>query len=101
MSTAERPLPGVMPDRLPETATPPPDFDPKALGKSLLRGIRAGTLATLHRNTGHPFASLGNVPPDPQGSPLILVSRPSPPTANSEVAGRASLLLAQTGKGDP
>jgi len=37
MSTAERPLPGIMPDRLPENATPPPDFEPKALGKSLLR----------------------------------------------------------------
>ena len=56
MTSAERPLPGTMPDRLPETATPPADFEPKALAKSLLRGTRAGTLATLDRNTGHPFA---------------------------------------------
>src|SRR5207248_5127812 len=34
-------------------------------------------------------------------SPLILVSRLSTHTANIEVDGRASLLLAQTGKGDP
>jgi heme iron utilization protein len=101
MSTAERPLPGVMPDRLPENATPPPDFDPKALGKSLLRSTRAGTLATLDRHTGHPFASLVNVATDADGSPLILVSRLSTHTANIEVDGRASLLLAQTGKGDP
>src|SRR5215813_6349641 len=101
MSTAERPLPSVMPDRLPENATPPPDFDPTALGKSLLRGFRAGTLATLDRNTGHPFASLVNVATDTDGSPLILVSRLSTHTANIEVDGRASLLLAQTGKGDP
>ena len=101
MSSAERPLPGAMPGRLPENATPPPDFDPKVLGKSLLRGIRVGTLATLDRNTGHPFASLVNVATDSDGSPVILVSRLSTHTANIEVDGRASLLLAQTGKGDP
>src|SRR5262245_44080905 len=101
MSSTESPLPGVMPDRLPENATPPPDFDPKTQGKSLLRTIRAGTLATLDRNTGHPFASLVNVATDADGAPLILVSRLSTHTANIEVDGRASLLLAQTGKGDP
>jgi hypothetical protein len=90
-----------MPDRLPENAAPPPDFDPKALGRSLLRSVRAGTLATLDRNTGHPFASLVNVATDADGSPLILVSRLSTHTANIEVDGRASLLLAQAGKGDP
>src|SRR5689334_25428757 len=101
MSSAERPLPGVMPDRLPENATPPPDFDPKALGKSLLRATRAGTLATLDRNTGHPFASLVNVATDSDGSPLILVSRLSTHTANLEKDARVSILLAETGKGDP
>jgi heme iron utilization protein len=101
MTSAERPLPGTMPDRLPENATPPPDFDPKALAKSLLRGIRSGTLATLDRNTGHPFASLVNVATDADGSPVILVSRLSTHTANIEIDGRSSLLLAQTGKGDP
>jgi hypothetical protein len=94
-------LPGTMPDRLPETASPPADFDPKALAKSLLRGTRAGTLATLDRNTGHPFASLVNVATDADGSPVILVSRLSTHTANIEVDGRASILLAETGKGDP
>lgn len=101
MTSAERPLPGTMPDRLPENATPPPDFDPKTLAKSLLRGIRSGTLATLDRNTGHPFASLVNVATDADGSPVILVSRLSTHTANIEIDGRSSLLLAQTGKGDP
>ena len=105
MTTAERPipdtLPGAMPDRLPETAAPPADFAPKTLAKGLLRGIRAGTLATLDRNTGHPFASLVNVATDADGSPMILVSRLSTHTANIEVDGRASILLAETGKGDP
>src|SRR3954470_4390128 len=101
MTSAERPLPGAMPDRLPENAAPPPDFEPKALARSLLRTIRAGTLATLDRNTGHPFASLVNVATDADGSPLILVSRLSTHTANLERDGRASILMAETGKGDP
>ena len=93
--------PGAMPDRLPEGATPPADFDPAAMAKTLLRSIRAGTLATLDRNTGHPFASLVNVATDLDGSPVILTSRLSTHTANLEADGRASVLLAQTGKGDP
>jgi heme iron utilization protein len=94
------PLPGVMPNRLPENA-PAPDFDPKIVAKELLRTTRAGALATLDRNTGHPFASLVNVATDSDGSPLILVSRLSTHTANLEADGRASVLLAATGKGDP
>lgn len=94
------PLPGAIPNRLPENA-PAPDFDPKAVAKGLLRSTRAGALATIDRNTGHPFASLVNVATDVDGSPLILVSRLSTHTANLEIDGRASLLLASTGKGDP
>jgi heme iron utilization protein len=98
---AASPLPGVMPGRLPENAPQPADFDPAALAKTLLRTIRAGTLATLDRNTGHPFASLVNVATDMDGAPLILTSRLSTHTANLEADGRASILLAETGKGDP
>jgi hypothetical protein len=95
-------LPGAMPNRLPENAPPPAsDFDPKAVAKTLLRGTRSGTLATLDRNTGHPFASLVNVATESDGAPLILVSRLATHTANLEADGRASLLLAATGKGDP
>jgi heme iron utilization protein len=94
------PLPGSMPNRLPENA-PGPDFDPKAVAKGLLRATRAGALATIDRNTGHPFASLVNVATDIDGAALILVSRLSTHTANLEIDGRASLLLASTGKGDP
>jgi len=98
---ATPPLPGITPGRLPENAPQPADFDPAALGKTLLRTIRAGTLATLDRNTGHPFASLVNVATDVDGAPLILTSRLSTHTANLEADGRASVLLAETGKGDP
>jgi heme oxygenase (biliverdin-IX-beta and delta-forming) len=94
------PLPGSMPDRLPENA-PAPDFDPKSLAKELLRVTRAGSLATLDRNTGHPFASLVNVATDSDGAPVILISRLSTHTANLEADPRASVLLAATGKGDP
>ena len=94
-------LPGTMPDRLPENAAGPADFDPKAVAKELLRTTRAGTLATIDRNTGHPFASLVNVATDIDGAPLILVSRLATHTANLEVDPRASLLLAAGGKGDP
>jgi heme iron utilization protein len=96
----KRPLPGAMPDRLPENA-PAPDFDPKSIARTLLRSIRAGALATLDRNTGHPFASLVNIATDSDGSPLILVSRLATHTANLENDGRGSVLLAVTGNGDP
>jgi heme iron utilization protein len=99
-AAAAKALPGAMPDRLPETA-PAPDFDPEALAKGLLRATRAGALATIDRNTGHPFASLVNVATDADGAPLILTSRLSTHTANLEQDGRASVLLAATGKGDP
>jgi heme iron utilization protein len=93
-------LPGSMPDRLPEGA-PAAAFDAKAIANTLLRATRAGTLATIDRNTGHPFASLVNVATDIDGSPLILVSRLASHTANLERDGRASLLLAAGGRGDP
>ena len=93
-------LPGFMPNRLPENA-PRPDFDPKSTAKTLLRVIRAGALATIDRNTGHPFASLVNLASDSDGSPLILISRLSTHTANLETDRRASVLMASAGKGDP
>ena len=94
------PLPGLMPNRLPENA-PPANFDARGLAKSLLRTTRASALATIDRNTGHPFASLVNVATDVDGSPLILISRLSTHTANLEDDGRASLLFASVGRGDP
>jgi hypothetical protein len=101
MTDMQPPLPGAIPDRLPENARAPDDFDPIVVAKGLLRTTRAGTLATLDRNTGHPFASLTNIATDLDGSPIILVSRLATHTANLEHDGRASVLLAATGKGDP
>jgi len=98
--TSAQPLPGTMPGRTPEGAPQPSDFRPGELGKNLLRTVRTATLATLDRNGGYPFASLTNVATDVDGAPLILVSRLATHTANLEHDGRASLLLAETGKGD-
>jgi putative heme iron utilization protein len=100
-SMASSPFPGTMPDRPPEDAAGATGFDPKAVAKELLRATRAGTLATIDRNTGHPFASLVNAATDIDGAPLILISRLATHTANLEVDARASLLLAASGKGDP
>jgi putative heme iron utilization protein len=94
-------LPGIMPGRLPESVSPPEDFNPIAVAKDLLRATRAGALATIDRNTGHPFSSLVNVATDVDGSPLILISRLATHTANIEADPRASVLLAATGRGDP
>lgn len=101
MTERQHPLPGSMPNRIPEDARPPEGFDPVTIAKNLLRITRAGTLATIDRHTGHPFASLANIATDIDGSPVILVSRLSTHTANLERDGRASVLLAATGKGDP
>ena len=42
------PLPGFMPNRLPENA-PAADFDAKSIAKALLRTTRAGALGTIDR----------------------------------------------------
>jgi putative heme iron utilization protein len=78
-----------------------PNFDGIPLGKHLLRTVRAGALATLDREGGFPFASLVTVATDSDGSPLLLMSRLSAHTLNLERDPRASVLLAETGKGDP
>jgi heme oxygenase (biliverdin-IX-beta and delta-forming) len=84
-----------------EMPPPAPDFDGVAIAKQLLRTIRAGAIATLDTETGFPFASLVTVATDSDGSPLLLMSRLAAHTANLDADPRASVLLAQGGKGDP
>jgi heme iron utilization protein len=84
-----------------EPASPPDSFDGAALAKRLLRTIRSGTLATLDRESGHPFASLTSIASDIDGSPIFLMSTLSAHRANVEADPRVSLILAQQGKGDP
>ena len=77
-----------------------PDFRPLAEAKRLLRQTRAATLATLN-GSGDPFASLVTVATDHDGSPIFLVSQLSSHTRHLDTDGRCSLLLAETGAGDP
>jgi putative heme iron utilization protein len=77
-----------------------PDFDPVGLAKRLLRQIRAATLATLTED-GAPFATLTAVATDYDGGPILLMSRLAAHTRNLERDARLSLLLAQSGSGDP
>lgn len=69
--------------------------------RRLVRQARTGTLATINRDGGIPYASLVNVATDVDGRPLILVSRLAWHTRNLEADTRASLLVASLpGKGD-
>lgn len=83
---------------LPQGAAP--EFDAAGLARRLLRATRSGALAT-NDPSGFPLATLVNVATDADGAPLLLVSGLSLHTRNLEADGRAALLLADTGKGDP
>jgi putative heme iron utilization protein len=61
----------------------------------LLRRARTGTLASLNKDDGAPYASLVNVATDTQGFPLILVSRLAWHTRNLLADPRASLMVAE------
>lgn len=78
----------------------PEGYDAVAESRRLLRSIRAGGLATVD-SEGRPFATLVNVATAPDGAPILLLSRLARHTRLLEADGRCSLLLAQTGKGDP
>jgi len=63
--------------------------------RRLLRRARTGTLASLNRDGGIPYASLVNVATDVRGWPLILISALAWHTRNLLADGRASLLVAE------
>ncbi len=96
------------PDRKPSPVTdattggPDPSvYDALAHAKELLRSVRAGALATLVPGNAFPFASLVNVATAPDGSPILLLSRLAAHTRHLASDPRLSLLLVQTGAGDP
>jgi len=61
----------------------------------LLRRARTGTLASLNREDGIPYASLVNVATDVEGRPLILVSTLAWHTRNLSAEPRASVMVAE------
>lgn len=63
--------------------------------RNLLRRARTGTLGTLNREDGIPYASLVNVATDVRGWPLILVSTLAWHTRNLLADPRASIMVAE------
>jgi putative heme iron utilization protein len=79
----------------------PAQGDHATLARALLREALVASLATLDPAGGHPFVSLALTATDHDGAPLLLASRLSLHTRNMAADGRASLLLARAGRGDP
>jgi putative heme iron utilization protein len=85
-----------------EPAAPAHPDDVARSARRLVRTALKGTLATLDRETGHPYASLVLVATEPNGVPIFLISRLALHTRNLEKDPRASVLIDGTdGLGDP
>src|SRR5437763_13318965 len=80
---------------------PTPDFNPSRSAKSLLRRSRQGALATLVAGSGDPYCSLVNVGANPDGTPILLISRLAVHTKNILADSRVSLMLDERVAGDP
>jgi putative heme iron utilization protein len=77
-------------------------IDPAAAARTLVRTALKASLATLDRDTGHPYPSLVLVATEPDGSPILLISRLAQHTLNLLADGRAAILFDGTdGLGDP
>jgi heme iron utilization protein len=75
---------------------------PQDAARDLVRGALKAALATLDRNTGHPYASLVTIATDPDGTPLFLISKLALHTQNLAADGRASVMVDGTSPaGDP
>jgi heme iron utilization protein len=76
--------------------------DPGTAARRLVRTALKASLATLERDTGHPYPSLVLVATEPDGSPILLISRLALHTRNLEADPRAAILFDGTdGLGDP
>jgi hypothetical protein len=70
--------------------------------RALVRTALKGALATVQKGSGHPYASLVLVATEPDGSPVLLISRLALHTKNLQSDSRATLLIDGTGDaGDP
>jgi heme iron utilization protein len=83
-------------DKPPSTANPA-RTDTVAAGRHLVRTACKGALATLDRESGHPYVSLVLTATEPDGTPLFLLSSLARHGKNLQGDGRASLLLDGTG----
>lgn len=67
------------------------------LARSMVRAALKGSLATVLKSSGHPYASLVITATDSDGSPLLLISKLALHTQNLLADSRASLLIDATG----
>lgn len=95
MSPSDAPLPDK-PQVLRET-----DAAARAQACAFVRESPHGALATLEPQTGWPLASRVSLGVDSDGVPLILISRLSAHYGALDADARCSLLLGETGDGDP
>lgn len=81
---------------------PDPHVTPAADARHMMRIAGRVALATLDRASGYPYASLVAMATEPDGAPILLLSRLALHTQNLEADSRASLLV-DTGvrRGDP
>lgn len=77
----------------------PIDEKPDDLVRRLVRTAWKGTLASVERNAGHPYASLVATATAADGSPLLLLSGLAEHTKNISANDRASLLFDATAQG--
>jgi hypothetical protein len=70
------------------------------LARAMVRAALKGSLATVHKASGHPYASLVLSATDADGTPILLVSRLAVHTQNLEANANASLLIDATGTED-
>lgn len=63
----------------------------------MVRAALKGALATVHKASAHPYASLVLTATDQDGTPVFLISRLAVHTQNLEADSRASLLIDATG----
>jgi heme iron utilization protein len=102
--TAPETPPETPPETLPDMPNDPSLATPAAmpseaaaLARRLVRSVLKATLATIDRDTGHPYPSLVLVATTPDGSPTFLISRLALHTRNLEQDPRAGLLIDGTG----
>lgn len=82
-------------DPAPVAPVPSPE-SPAAISRRLLRTALKAALATLEE--GHPYASLVLVATEPDGAPVLLISRLAVHTRNAEKDPRVTLLFDGTGE---
>ena len=70
--------------------------------RAMVRAALKGALATVHKVSGHPYASLVLAATDADGAPILLISKLAVHTQNLSADPRASLLIDATGtEADP